>query len=119
MATGTIAKQLNLSESAVKDAINILLGKDEIGSGKSKRKNKYFNSENALIADVTPENFLSKKQVRYYAPLSKRYEKFVAKYQWDNGELKNITVDQELEIQEKINRLDKISKVNGDADAVD
>ena len=99
MAVGKIAKQLGFSKNAVRDAIDILSGKEIVGSGKSKRKNIYFEPNTSLILDVTPKSHISKKQVRYYAPLQERFEAYIAKYNSiENGEF-DLSLEEETEIE--------------------
>ena len=99
MAVGKIAKQLGFCRNAVSNAIDILLGKEIIGSGKSKYKNIYFNSDTALILDVTPKSYTSKKQVRYYAPLQERFESYIAKYKAMENSQFDLSSEEETEIE--------------------
>ena len=76
-----LSEQLGLSENTIRDSISILEGQEYYGSGKSKKTNKYFNRDTALLLDVTPDVFKSKTQVRHYAPIISNFEDFVEKYE--------------------------------------
>jgi hypothetical protein len=65
----TIAYELGISRTTVENAIRKLEGKN--------LNNEFDESMPKLIVDVTPDNYLSKMQVRWYAPLMENFYNFI------------------------------------------
>jgi hypothetical protein len=105
MSREIIAKQLGIHVRTLDGAIQILCGDPEVDFGGKKIPNKYFNKDTRWIVDVTPDNYLSKHQVRYYAPIPKNIKAYVNKFETKKENEMGLTTDQLSEIHSKIKKI--------------
>jgi hypothetical protein len=102
MSRKSIAKQLGINIRTLDETIEILEGKPIVGTGTHQKPNRYFNETTRWIVDVTPDEFLSKKQVRHYAPIPNNVAQYVLKYEIKENNKSSLTDEQIARIHEKI-----------------
>jgi hypothetical protein len=111
MSRKTIAKQLGITIRTLDIAIQTLLGEPVVGYGKQKKPNSYFNKTTRWIADVTPENYLSDYQVRYYCPIQSNIVGYVSKWEIKKQDEFQLTAEQKAEIEKKTKVANTSNKV--------